>query len=121
MSKRILIIGGVAGGASAAARARRIDENAEIIFFEKGSIVSFSNCSLAFYLSRIVANSDNLVMMRPEKFKKQYNIEARVNSEVININREEKKITVKNLVYLLVLTRFVQKALMELWNQMYLQ
>ncbi|HBR02913.1 MAG TPA: pyridine nucleotide-disulfide oxidoreductase [Ruminiclostridium sp.] len=98
MSKRILIIGGVAGGASAAARARRIDENAEIIIFEKGPNVSFSNCSLPFYLSRIVANSDNLVMMRPEKFKKQYNIEARVNSEVININREEKKITVKNLV-----------------------
>jgi len=98
MSKRILVIGGVAGGASVAARARRIDENANIIMFEKGPNVSFSNCSLPFYLSRIVANSDDLVMMCPEQFKKKYNIEARVNSEVTNINREEKKITVKDLV-----------------------
>ncbi|HBM75157.1 MAG TPA: pyridine nucleotide-disulfide oxidoreductase [Clostridiaceae bacterium] len=98
MGKRILIIGGVAGGASVAARARRIDEYAEIIMFEKGPDVSFSNCSLPFYLSRMVKNSDALVMMSPEQFKKQYNIEARVNSEVTKINRKEKKISVKNLV-----------------------
>jgi NADPH-dependent 2,4-dienoyl-CoA reductase/sulfur reductase-like enzyme/rhodanese-related sulfurtransferase len=98
MGKRILIIGGVAGGASVAARARRIDEDAEIIMFEKGPDVSFSNCSLPFYLSRMVENSDALVMMSPEQFKKQYNIEARVNSEVTKINRKEKKIAVKNLV-----------------------
>jgi NADPH-dependent 2,4-dienoyl-CoA reductase/sulfur reductase-like enzyme len=82
LSKRILIIGGVAGGASVAARARRIDENAEVIMFEKGPNVSFSNCSLPFHLSRMVENSDSLVMMCPEQFKKQYNIEARVNCEV---------------------------------------
>lgn len=98
MGKRILIIGGVAGGASVAARARRIDEYAEIIMFEKGPDVSFSNCSLPFYLSRMVKNSNALVMMGPEQFKKQYNIEARVNSEVTKINRKEKKISVKNLV-----------------------
>jgi len=97
MRKRILIVGGVAGGASVAARARRIDESAEIIIFEKGPNVSFSNCSLPFHLSGIVERSDDLVLMRPERFKKQYNIEARVNSEVIKINRKEKKIVVKNL------------------------
>lgn len=97
MSNRILVVGGVAGGASAAARARRIDESADIIMFERGPNVSFSNCALPFHLSGIVENSDDLVLMCPEKFKSQYNIEARVNSEVLKINREEKKILVKNL------------------------
>jgi NADPH-dependent 2,4-dienoyl-CoA reductase/sulfur reductase-like enzyme/rhodanese-related sulfurtransferase len=97
MRNRILIIGGVAGGASAAARARRIDENAEIIMFEKGPDVSFSNCSLPYYLSRTVKTSDALVLMEPGQFKKQYNIEARVNSEVIKIKRAEKKIVIKDL------------------------
>ncbi|MEA4988868.1 MAG: FAD-dependent oxidoreductase [Anaerovorax sp.] len=96
MNKRILIVGGVAGGASAAARARRIDENAEIIMFERGPHVSFSNCSLPYHLSGIVENSNDLILMNPEKFKKQYNIEARVNSEVIKINKEEKKILVRD-------------------------
>ncbi|WP_202709901.1 FAD-dependent oxidoreductase [Sporosalibacterium faouarense] len=97
MSKRILVIGGVAGGASAAARARRIDESAEVIMFERGPNVSFSNCALPFHLSGIVEKSEDLVLMCPEQFKKQYNIEARVNSEVTKIKREEKKLVVKNL------------------------
>ncbi|QAT48899.1 pyridine nucleotide-disulfide oxidoreductase [Caproiciproducens sp. NJN-50] len=97
MSKRILIVGGVAGGASVAARARRLDEKAEIMMFEKGPHVSFSNCSLPFYLSRVVDDSNALVLMSPEQFQKQYRIEARVNSEVTKINRKEKKITVRNL------------------------
>lgn len=98
MSKRILIVGGVAGGASVAARVRRIDESAEVIMFERGPNVSFSNCALPFHLSGIVENSEDLVLMNPTVFKKQYNIEARVNSEVIKINREEKTINVKNVV-----------------------
>lgn len=98
MSKRILIVGGVAGGASVAARARRIDEAAEIIMFERGPHVSFSNCALPYHLSGIVEDSDDLVLMCPEQFKNQYNIEARVNTEVIKIKREEKKIIVKNLI-----------------------
>lgn len=97
MKKRILVVGGVAGGASAAARVRRIDENAEIIMFDKGPHVSFSNCSLPYYLSGVVENSESLVLMNPETFKKRYNIEARVNSEVIRINREEKTITIQDL------------------------
>lgn len=98
MSTKILIVGGVAGGASVAARVRRLDEQAEIIMFEKGPHVSFSNCSLPYHLSGIVENSKKLVLTSPEDFKKKYNIEARVHSEVIAINREEKTITVKDLV-----------------------
>lgn len=98
MGKRILIVGGVAGGASVAARARRIDESAEIIMFDKGPHVSFSNCALPFHLSGMVENGDSLVLMSPQQFKKQYKIEARVNSEVTDIKREDKKIVVKNLL-----------------------
>ncbi|AFM22170.1 MAG TPA: FAD-dependent oxidoreductase [Acetomicrobium flavidum] len=97
MGKRILIVGGVAGGASAAARLRRLDELAEIIMFERGPHVSFSNCALPFHLSGIVKNSEDLILMTPEKFKKQHNIEVRVNSEVVRIKRDEKKIVVRNL------------------------
>ncbi len=96
MRKKILVVGGVAGGASAAARARRIDETAEIIMFERGPHVSFSNCSLPYHLSGVVENSDWLVMMDPESFKSKYNIEARIHSEVIEIKRDEKKIVIKN-------------------------
>lgn len=97
MNKRILIVGGVAGGASVAARVRRIDGNADVIMFDKGPHVSFSNCALPYHLSGIVENSQDLVLMSPEKFKKQYNIEARVNSEVVRIDRDSKKITVRDL------------------------
>ncbi|MGO3733321.1 MAG: FAD-dependent oxidoreductase [Vagococcus sp.] len=98
MSKRVLIIGGVAGGASTAARVRRIDEFADIIMFEKGPFVSFSNCALPFHLSGVVEEADDLVLMTPEVFHKQYNIEARVNHEVVGIQAENKTITVKNVL-----------------------
>lgn len=98
MSKKILIIGGVAGGASAAARIRRIDESAQIIMFERGPHVSFSNCALPYHLSGIIEDSDELVLMDPEQFKNQYNIIARVNNEVIKINKEAKTVLVKNVL-----------------------
>lgn len=98
MAKRILVVGGVAGGASAAARVRRLDEHAEIIMFEKGPHVSFSNCSLPYHLSGIVEDSDSLVLMNPDIFKNRYNIDARVNSEVVKINRDKKTITVNDVV-----------------------
>ena len=79
MSKKVVVVGGVAGGASTAARIRRIDEQAEIIMFEKGPHVSFSNCSLPFHLSGIVENSEKLVLMDPAAFKTKYKIESRVN------------------------------------------
>lgn len=95
---KVLVVGGVAGGASTAARIRRLDEQAEVIMFEKGPHVSFSNCSLPFYLSGVVPTSEKLIMMSPEKLKKQYNLEARVNQEVIAIHRERKTIEVKHVV-----------------------
>ncbi len=97
MGNKILIVGGVAGGASVAARVRRLDGQAEVIMFEKGPNVSFSNCSLPYHLSGVVENADSLVLMCPEQFKNQYDIEARVNSEVVKINREEKTVLVKNV------------------------
>ena len=97
MAQKILIIGGVAGGASAAARLRRHSEDDQIIMFEKGPHVSFSNCSLPYFLSGTVAKAESLVLMSPEKFLKQFNITARANSEVVSINRPAKTVTVKNL------------------------
>lgn len=97
MGKKVLVVGGVAGGASAAARVRRLDESAEIIMFEKGPHVSFSNCSLPYNLSGIVENSEDLILMNPDIFRNRYNIEARVNQEVIGINREKNTITVNDL------------------------
>ena len=95
MSRKILIIGGVAGGASAAARLRRHSEEDEIIMFERGPHVSFSNCSLPYHLSGVVQEADDLVLMNPELFLKQYNIDARVNSEVISIDRLNKTVLIK--------------------------
>lgn len=97
MSRRILIVGGVAGGASAAARLRRHSEDDEIIMFEKGPHVSFSNCSLPYFLSGVINRAERLVMMHPEKFKSQYNINVRLQSEVIAIDRDQKVVTVKQL------------------------
>jgi len=94
---KLVVVGGVAGGASAAARVRRLDAHAEIVMFERGEHVSFSNCCLPYHLSGAVENSDALVLMNPEKFKKQHNIDARTNSEVIDIKRAERKVVVKNL------------------------
>ena len=97
MNKKILVVGGVAGGASVAARARRLDEHAEIIILERGPHVSFSNCALPYFLSRTVADSADLVMMDPAQFKKKYNIEVRTEHEVTAINRAEKTVSVKSL------------------------
>lgn len=98
MSKKILIVGGVAGGASVAARLRRQSEEDRIIMFEKGPHVSFSNCSLPYHLSGIIQEADDLVLMNPELFLSQYHIEARTQSEVISINKSSKEIEVKNLL-----------------------
>lgn len=98
MRRKILIVGGVAGGASAAARLRRHSEEDQIIMFEKGPHVSFSNCCLPYHLSGVVEEADNLVLMQPEKFLSQYNIEVRVSNEVIAIDREKKEVSVKNLI-----------------------
>lgn len=98
MRKKILVVGGVAGGASVAARVRRVDEEAKIVIFEKGPHVSFSNCSLPYFLSGTVANSASLIMMSPEKFRKSHDIDVQVNSEVVSIDRRRKAIVVKNTI-----------------------
>lgn len=97
MKRKIVIIGGVAGGASAAAKLRRNSEEDQIIMFERGPHVSFSNCSIPYHLSGIVKEADDLVLMNPTIFLKQYNIDARVNSDVIEIDRDKKEIIVKKL------------------------
>ena len=97
MSKKILIVGGVAGGMSAAARLRRLDEDAEIIVFEKGYNVSFSNCSLPYHLSGLIPRSEMLVLMDPPSLKISYNIDARVRHEVIGIDRNNKEVEVRDL------------------------
>ena len=73
-------------------------EEDEIIMFEKGPHVSFSNCELPYHLSGVIDEADKLVLMSPEKFMVQYKIEARVNNEVLSINKEEKYVSVKNLL-----------------------
>ena len=98
MNKKILIVGGVAGGASTAARIRRLDEFAEITMFEKGPYVSFSNCALPYHLSGEVENDEDLVLLTPERFRKEYNINAIVNNEVVAIDKENKEVEVKNLI-----------------------
>lgn len=97
MSSRILVVGGVAGGASAAARLRRLDAQAEIVIFERGDHVSFSNCCLPYHLSGTIADSSSLVLMTPEKFRAQYDIEVRVRSEVTSIDKEAKQVTVRDV------------------------
>ena len=92
MSKKYLVIGGVAGGASAAARLRRLGEDDQIIMFEKGPNVSFSNCCLPYHLSGQIKKAEDLVLMDPVKFNGQYNIDARVNNEVLSIDRENKAV-----------------------------
>jgi NADPH-dependent 2,4-dienoyl-CoA reductase/sulfur reductase-like enzyme/rhodanese-related sulfurtransferase/TusA-related sulfurtransferase len=94
MSKKVLIIGGVAGGASAAARLRRLDESAKIIVFEKGEYISFANCGLPYYIGDVIQERDRLLVQTPENMKRRFNIEVRTLSEVIRIDRENKAIEV---------------------------
>ena len=98
MAKKYLIVGGVAGGASVAAKLRRLSEEDHIVMFEKGPHVSFSNCCLPYYLSGTIEKAEDLVLMTPDNFQNQYNIDARVNNEVISIDREQKEVEVKNLL-----------------------
>ena len=97
MSKKIVIIGGVAGGASAAARLRRLDEDAEVILFERGKYISFANCGLPYYVGQVIKDRDDLLVQTPKKFKARFNIDVRINSEVTEIDRKHKQLKVKNL------------------------
>lgn len=94
---KYLIIGGVAGGATAAARLRRVDEKSEIILIEKGSHISFANCGLPYYLGGVIAERDNLFVQNPRSFSKRFNIDVRVEEEVISVDTTNKKVSIKRL------------------------
>ncbi len=94
---KILIVGGVAGGATAATRLRRLSEENEVIIFEKGQYVSFANCGLPYHISGTIDKRDALLLQTPESLNERYNLDVRVFSEVLSINTTEKKVTVKNL------------------------
>lgn len=95
---KIVIVGGVAGGASAAARARRLSEDAQIIMFERGEFVSFANCGLPYHIGGDITDRSKLLLQTPESFLARFNVDVRVMNEVVRINREDKSITVKNLL-----------------------
>ncbi len=90
-----VIIGGVAGGATAAARIRRADEAAEIILLEKGKYISYANCGLPYYIGGVIADRDNLFVQTPEGFSKRFNIDVRVENKVTGIDTAAKTVTVK--------------------------
>lgn len=95
---KIVIVGGVAGGASAAARARRLSEDAEIIMFERGSFVSFANCGLPYHIGGDIEDRSKLLLQTPESFLARFNVDVRVMSEVVSIDRHNKQVTIKNLL-----------------------
>ena len=92
---KIIIIGGVAGGATTAARIRRADESAEIILFEKGKYISYANCGLPYYIGGVIQEREKLFVQTPEAFSNRFHIDVRTESEVIAINREKKSVTVR--------------------------
>ena len=110
MSKRILIVGGVAGGASCAARLRRMDESAEIFVFERGGDVSFANCGLPYYIGGVIADRRRLLVATPERFRDLFNVEIRTRHEVRRIDRQNRTIEVQNLQTGAVSQRAVRRA-----------
>ncbi len=97
MSRRIVIVGGVAGGASAAAKARRTDESAQIVMFERGPYVSFANCGLPYYVSGKISRRDSLLLQTPERFRERFRIEAKCLHEVLRIDRQKKFVEVRDI------------------------
>lgn len=96
MFRKVIIIGGVAGGASAAARLRRLDEQAEIIMLERGPYISFANCGLPYYIGRAIEDREDLLLQTPDSFRKRFNVDVRVNHEVLRIDRSRKEAEILN-------------------------
>ena len=94
---KIIIVGGVAGGATTAARLRRLNEKAEIILIERGNHISFANCGLPYYIGDVIKNKKDLLVQTPEKFNKRFNVDVRIKQEVIKIDRKEKKVIIRNI------------------------
>ncbi len=96
MAKRVLIVGGVAGGASCAARLRRLDEKCEIVLFERGPFVSFANCGLPYHVGGVIPEEKSLLVATPELFKERFNIQVRLEHEVLRVDRADKTIEVRH-------------------------
>lgn len=96
VSRKVLIVGGVAGGASAAARLRRLDETAEIIMFERDEYISFANCGLPYYIGGTIQERENLLVQTPESMKGRFNIDVRINSEVVGVDTVRKVVQVQS-------------------------
>ncbi len=95
---KVCIVGGVAGGAGAATRLRRLDEEAQIILFERGEYISYANCGLPYYIGKEITKKEALLVTKPELLESRFRIDVRTMSEVVAIHRAEKIITVKNHV-----------------------
>jgi NADPH-dependent 2,4-dienoyl-CoA reductase/sulfur reductase-like enzyme len=96
MNKKILIVGGVAGGASTAARLRRLDENAKIVMFERDEYISFANCGLPYYIGETIKERQKLIVQTPESMHDRFNIDVRINSEVIDVDVNKNIVKVKS-------------------------
>lgn len=92
---KIIIAGGVAGGASAAARLRRLDENAEIILFERTGFISYANCGLPYYIGGVISDEKDLTLQTPESFRKRFRVDVRIRQEVIAVDVENKTVTIR--------------------------
>ncbi len=96
VADKVLIIGGVAGGASTAARLRRLDEEAEIILLERGEYISYANCGLPYYIGGVIEERDSLFVTTPGDFSQRFNVEVRVENEALSINREDREVKILN-------------------------
>lgn len=94
---KVIIVGGVAGGATTAARLRKLNEKAEIILIERGNFISFANCGLPYYIGNVIKVKNDLLVQTPENFNARFNIDVRVKQEVVKINRKNKNVIIKNL------------------------
>lgn len=94
---KVIIVGGVAGGATTATRLRRLDENSKIIIIERGEYISFANCGLPYYIGNVIKEKKNLLLQTPTSFKERFNIDVRIKEEAIQIDTQNKKIKIKKL------------------------
>ena len=94
---KVIIVGGVAGGATAAARLRRLDETAEIVVFERSGYVSYANCGLPYYIGGVITDKEELTLQTPESFWRRFRVDMRVRHEVTAIHPAEKTVDVRNL------------------------
>ena len=97
MRKKTVIIGGVAGGATTAARLRRKDESMEIVLLERGEYISYANCGLPYHVGDVIKNRESLLLQTPKAMKKKFNIDVRVQNEAVKINPEDQTVTIKDL------------------------